>query len=405
MRYAGRTCQRISGSTVFDEANKLLIPRAVGYSAGLINYFFRGKIDFACDYTAAPCVIKNLGDETMYGTFELYAEDSAGNRDWLQIWPGVEVGPHSSVPVSGFALADDAIRYILVFRGKMGLEEDAVAGKVIPDRFLAMTYSGTYRTRGAGWEILTQGPMAFDPWVSDARQYRNFAQGTAIGNRIFAGFGTDQWWQIVPVWMSSDGGRSFRDISGDPSFGVLHSVTALNDTDLLAGFYNRDPDGYPDDHGSSGIAYSADAGQSWSVRASLSADTPGPGVIYVGSNTVLAAGVATADTSGLVRSTDQGQHWEAVKPAVDGTCPEIPCLGLAINSLAWNHVEGPGSVILAGGEFLEYGSDGIWKSIDSGKTWRKVWTSSVLGADGARLPSAACGPPLAACGAVRSALH
>ena len=56
----------------YDDMAGLLIPRAVGYSAGLINYFFRGKLDFVPD-TADPSkyVIKNLGKEEMSGTFTL----------------------------------------------------------------------------------------------------------------------------------------------------------------------------------------------------------------------------------------------------------------------------------------------------------------------------------------------
>lgn len=50
-----------------------LIPRAVGYSAGLINYFFRGKIDFLPDpQNSDAYVIKNLSPEAMKGSFTLY---------------------------------------------------------------------------------------------------------------------------------------------------------------------------------------------------------------------------------------------------------------------------------------------------------------------------------------------
>src|SRR6266851_9394821 len=67
----------------FSAAHSFLIPRAVGYSAGLINYFFRGKIDFVADPNPANpggFLIKNLGPEPMKGKFALYYDDRNGER-------------------------------------------------------------------------------------------------------------------------------------------------------------------------------------------------------------------------------------------------------------------------------------------------------------------------------------
>ena len=48
----------------FDDAHSILIPKAVGYSAGLINYFFRGKLEIS-----AP-------DEVIYGIIDPTQKDS-----------------------------------------------------------------------------------------------------------------------------------------------------------------------------------------------------------------------------------------------------------------------------------------------------------------------------------------
>src|SRR5262249_42701667 len=56
-------------------AHSFLIPRAVGYSAGLINFFFRGvgKIELIPDpQNVGGYLIQNLSEETMKGTFYLY---------------------------------------------------------------------------------------------------------------------------------------------------------------------------------------------------------------------------------------------------------------------------------------------------------------------------------------------
>ncbi|MBI4653548.1 MAG: hypothetical protein HY752_00880 [Nitrospirae bacterium] len=56
---------------VFSDYTKRLLPRAVGYSAGLLNYFFRGDIDLVDDATTGSgYVIVNNTEEDMNGTFE-----------------------------------------------------------------------------------------------------------------------------------------------------------------------------------------------------------------------------------------------------------------------------------------------------------------------------------------------
>ncbi|MBI4654075.1 MAG: hypothetical protein HY752_03680 [Nitrospirae bacterium] len=55
----------------YKEYAQKLIPRAVGYSAGLLNYFFRGDIDLVDDATTGSgYVIVNNTEEDMNGTFE-----------------------------------------------------------------------------------------------------------------------------------------------------------------------------------------------------------------------------------------------------------------------------------------------------------------------------------------------
>ena len=114
----------------FELAHTFLIPRAVGYSAGLINYFFRGQIDFVPDPNApGKYVIKNLSNEKMTGTFALYYDDKDGKRyPTLNKWD-LDIGANqSSSSLTLKPNADgspDALvpgQYMVVFNGAMGQE-------------------------------------------------------------------------------------------------------------------------------------------------------------------------------------------------------------------------------------------------------------------------------------------
>ena len=116
----------------------LLIPRAVGYSAGLINYFFRGKLDFDVEPNiASSIIIKNLGAEDVGGMFSLYYDDTSGMRNpvpgasWsLAIPANGQSSPLNFTAPTAPAPMEDG-RYLLAFKGDMGQEaQTAVAGKL-----------------------------------------------------------------------------------------------------------------------------------------------------------------------------------------------------------------------------------------------------------------------------------
>lgn len=133
----------------FEAAYPNLVSRAVGYSVGLINYFFRGKIDFRFD-PADPTkyLIKNLGAESMNGTFSVYFDAVDGMRYPVKRADGTALewstsgslvpGGALSVPVFGpprSPAPQTPGTYMLVFKGEMGQETSsngaigAVAGK------------------------------------------------------------------------------------------------------------------------------------------------------------------------------------------------------------------------------------------------------------------------------------
>ncbi len=174
----------------FPSATPWLLPRAVGYSAGLIDYFFRGKIDLEphvlADGSAVPDAfdIVNLGDEPLTGTVQLYYDDANGNR-----YPVVGVGkewpmtvtnlapkpPANSTDTSNRMLAPaipaqspepfKAGVYMLVFNGTMGAEAPigdgpgAVVAKLVkvPLPEIYWSWNGTFDSDGTGNPPLSPG--------------------------------------------------------------------------------------------------------------------------------------------------------------------------------------------------------------------------------------------------------
>jgi hypothetical protein len=122
-----------------------LLPRAVGYSASLIDYFFRGKLTGVLRRVEGPpgafssfpynveFALTNESTEQMQGDFTLYSDDAAGNRTQLGQWTQQTFAPGATQTFSvtvqnGFA---GVKQFFVVFQGKLGDEDGAVAGSLV----------------------------------------------------------------------------------------------------------------------------------------------------------------------------------------------------------------------------------------------------------------------------------
>ncbi len=116
-----------------DAAARILVPRAVGYSAGMINYFFRGELGLVEDSTRPGFYsIVNNGPERMVGRFGLYYDDVNDVRRMHRYWD-LDIADGTSVPVGrideAFSPAPKTSgQYMLVFNGDMGEETRAANG-------------------------------------------------------------------------------------------------------------------------------------------------------------------------------------------------------------------------------------------------------------------------------------
>ena len=106
----------------------LLFPKAIGYSAALLDYFFRPYILPQVDAYAAGSELRLWSPERLDGTVKLYYEDSAGKRTKLTEYPNVVVEANTLSNPLAFVYAPDpqVSRYAAVFQGQLGHEEGAV---------------------------------------------------------------------------------------------------------------------------------------------------------------------------------------------------------------------------------------------------------------------------------------
>ncbi|MFC4312633.1 hypothetical protein ACFPN2_26350 [Steroidobacter flavus] len=125
---------------VVDDYYPILLPRAVAFSAGLVNHFFRGRVDLQRNSAGSGWLIKNVSsaDQGMDGTFTIYSETAAGVRQPI---PGAvfvrNLAAGQSSIVTFTEPATTTSRLVVVFTGQIGAEVPAdsgfqsIAGKVV----------------------------------------------------------------------------------------------------------------------------------------------------------------------------------------------------------------------------------------------------------------------------------
>ena len=157
---------RCTDENVWNATASEMLPRAVGYARGVLDYFFRGKLSATLHVDKregafhAEVRIKNqTPDEDMTGRFEVYYDLRDGTRKLLASWDLV-LGRASS----DFSLSEPLIvsplppdtpptAWTVVFQGRLGEEAGAVAatrlgtqyaGQVVSYRTSSSEYSGFY---------------------------------------------------------------------------------------------------------------------------------------------------------------------------------------------------------------------------------------------------------------------
>lgn len=136
----GRQLSFSMNTLVYDEIIQPLLPRAVGYSAGLLDHFFRGRLAMEAEPAllgdrggARTVLIRNLSAEPMRGTITFYYDDDldgerkpAGGPITVDIPPGGQVGGHGDPEYFRFQVpVVQTGPYLAVFQGDLGEERES----------------------------------------------------------------------------------------------------------------------------------------------------------------------------------------------------------------------------------------------------------------------------------------
>jgi hypothetical protein len=154
----------------YDAAADILLPRAVGYSAGLLDYFFRGQLGVSLRVYrqddrlhAELTVVNETPGERMTGAFSLHYDRPDGTRVGLPLGT-LELGPAGTPTATSEVLAISplptdvpASAWTLVFQGTLGAEAGAVAATRVGG-----TYSGLLffqSVQGNGIDFVSAPPL------------------------------------------------------------------------------------------------------------------------------------------------------------------------------------------------------------------------------------------------------
>jgi hypothetical protein len=142
-----RASLSINDPKVLQEYHDILIPKAVEYSAGILDYFFRGSLEVSftpnsgnSSYTLH--IVNKSGQAMQGGAFHLYYDDSTGIRTELT-GSDFNCAPFSSIPDVG---AIDAIftpqalaqGYTLVYKGSIGSTDPVDTGFAVASKSFAI---------------------------------------------------------------------------------------------------------------------------------------------------------------------------------------------------------------------------------------------------------------------------
>lgn len=114
---------------IYKGMHDVLLPRAVAFSAGVLDHFFRGRLDVQrASGQRNIWEVTNVSSETMGGTFSIYFENSAGQRNFYGASPATLLPGQSVNVTTPEPPASSTNRVVATFEGSLGLEQNFSGG-------------------------------------------------------------------------------------------------------------------------------------------------------------------------------------------------------------------------------------------------------------------------------------
>jgi hypothetical protein len=175
---------------VWAETAAYMLPRAVGYARAVLDYFFRGSLGVSVVRMRAGIAliqIYNLTDEEMTGVFEVFGRpdnDASGEgRERTAVVNNgaaatIAAGRSLLLPIAYLQPVEPTPLQLLVFRGRLGLEEDAVAAQTFTVHHLTIAQTAhtadlsetcTVTTQASNFEA-SKSEIARCSWISIRQQ-------------------------------------------------------------------------------------------------------------------------------------------------------------------------------------------------------------------------------------------
>ena len=137
----------VNDPDVLQDYHDILIPKAVKYSAGLIDYYFRGTLGVGFT-NAGPGVVGMQITNTSTldfsgGEFRLFYDDASGNRS--EVTGGSFVSGYTNALASGgtvdtaFTFNTNAVQYVLMYQGTIGTTNGTACDPVDASLAIAAT--------------------------------------------------------------------------------------------------------------------------------------------------------------------------------------------------------------------------------------------------------------------------
>ena len=179
--FPARVAVSINDPVVLFDYHAIMIPKAIEYSAGILDYFFRGKFDVVSavwDGTALPphytIKIRNKSGESFKdGTFTLFKDDTMGNRSAVGLpftYTGTLAHDDTKQLVFDSPQLTSIAKLILVYKGTIGLTDNAPSDDVDKEIAIAVkpvdSWHSSFEVSPFG-QTFYEGEILADGWVVD----------------------------------------------------------------------------------------------------------------------------------------------------------------------------------------------------------------------------------------------